>query len=115
MAGRLPDIREQAKSVTSRVPAVDRAADQKNLKKSKTCLPSQPWRPRTLTVTMVCHISLDSSCKYENDCIVLNMDICRNKLETKSGAVCMIRLSRDSLMPRGPFMPRVMVIQLDTR
>ena len=31
LAGRLPDIREQAKNVTSRVPAVDRAADQKNL------------------------------------------------------------------------------------
>ena len=38
MAGRLPDIREQAKNVTFRVPAVDRAADQKNLKKSKTSL-----------------------------------------------------------------------------
>ncbi len=38
LTGRLPDIREQAKNVTSHVPAVDRAADQKNLKKSKTSL-----------------------------------------------------------------------------
>ena len=33
LAGHLPDIREQAKNVTSRVPAVDQAADQKNKKK----------------------------------------------------------------------------------
>ena len=38
LAGHLPDIREQAKNVTSRVPAVDQAADQKNIKKSKTSL-----------------------------------------------------------------------------
>ena len=38
MAGRLPDIREHAKNGTSRVPVVDRAADQKNLKKFKTSL-----------------------------------------------------------------------------
>ena len=72
------------------------------------------WVRSNVEGTLACHISFDSPCTQENDCVILIMDMCRNQIEMRIGDVRRLRLSRDSHC-RVHSVPRVIRQSIDVK